>query len=492
MSYKQPHNRAQPLLLPPSVDDFIQPDNPVMAIDAYVDSLDLARLGFLKPQPKHNSGQPAFHPREMLKLYLYGYTNQIRSSRRLEREAQRNLELIWLMGYLMPSYKTIADFRKNYAVELRQLNKEFVLLCKSLDLIGGELVAIDGSFFHGDASKASIHQKSKIIKQLDQLEIQIADYQQALQNNDHRDDLVGLKSLCADPDIVEKLQKLKVIQQQKAAQLEQMNQSSATQLSTTDPDARLLNKGNGTLAGYNVQNVVDAKHKIIIHTEVTNDVNDLNQLAPMALAAKAILAVEELEVLADAGYYKQSQLKSCADANITVYVAEPQKQGIDSRGGDVLSNSEFVFDAEQNVFICPNGKYLRIQGKPYPHSGVMRSKYSARLSDCQRCEFKSKCLTNGGRPRSLYKSEYEGVVLAHRERIRNSHAKMQTRAAIVEHPFGTIKRRAGWDHFLVRGFKKVRGEWGLMVLCYNLTRLINIIGLNRFVDVCKNQRLRLT
>jgi transposase len=330
--YKSASNRQQISLLPPSIEDYVHETNPVRAIDAYVDTLDLAKQGFQNSSGGVCAGQPAYPPKALLKLYLYGYLNKVRSSRRLESETHRNLEVIWLVGGLRPGYKTIADFRKNNSSALTASNRDFVLLCKELQLFGGETLGIDGSFFKADASKASIYTEDKLHKQLQQLEQKINAYQEQLALQDEADSQAGLGSLVEDRQLAEKITALKAKQAAKLALQKRLAESGAKQLSTVDPDARLLSKRGQTMAGYNAQIAVDAKHKLIVAEAVTQDGNDSQQLIPMTNKAQDILASKNLSVLADSGYYEGNQIKHCEDRQITAYVAISDRSSVNTQG----------------------------------------------------------------------------------------------------------------------------------------------------------------
>lgn len=491
--YKTGIAREQFSLLPARIEDYVSPEAMVRAIDTYVDTLDLATLGFRHAGGGNaqGKGQPPYDPADHLKLYLYGYLNKVRSSRCLERETHRNLEVIWLLGGLKPDFKTIADFRKDNAAALKAVNRDFVLLCRELGLFGGTKVAIDGSFFHGNASKASIYGKDQLDDQLKQLEEKIERYQQQLADNDAVEAKDGEPGAQLDSELATKLAALKEKQQQKQALKEQLEASGETQISTTDKDARLLNKGNGTVAGYNVQIVVDDEHRLIAASDVTNDGNDKNQLHRMAEMAKAALGVEELEALADAGYFNSGDLAACEQNGITAYVPEPDKLAKAEREGRI-TRDEFRYDGERDVYVCPQGQELRPQGKPCLHRGKLRTRYETKASQCRNCPLRGTCLTKDADSRQVYRSQHEEVVERHRQRMEQAGGtKMRKRSGLVEHPFGTLKCRAGWTHFLVRGFRKVGGEWALMATCYNFGRVLNIIGFDRFRDYCRKRRERL-
>lgn len=482
--YKAPDNRSQSSLFPPSLDDYVSPDNPVRAIDAYVNTLSLDGLGFQYTQPTQGSGQPPYHPGDLLKLYLYGYINHVRSSRKLERETYRNVEVMWLVGRLHPSYKTIADFRKANPGALKATNRDFILLCRELDLFGGKKVAIDGSFFRGNASKASIHTEKKLKKQIEELDAKITAYQNELAENDRCDDKESNQSIHEDPELGDKLERLKGRQVQKQQQLQSLQTSDETQISTTDPDARLLSKSGQRVAGYNVQTAIDDKHHLLVCSQVTNDGNDFHQLYPMATHAKETLVVEELIALADAGYYEGDQLKQCEDHQITPYVPEPDKtQAVKTQGR--YTRNAFTYDAERNLYHCPQGHALKQRGKPHKKNDKMRIRYASQTSVCNACPVRNKCLSDDAQTRQIYRWEHEDVLERHRKRMQDSAQAMTQRASLVEHPFGTLKDRAGWTyHFLVRGFRNVRGEWSIMAMGYNFTRVLNIIGIDVFMAYC--------
>ena len=481
--YKVPANREQQNLFPDSLADYVGADNPVRAIDAYVDSLDLSLLNFEKADGRLTRGQPCYDPSSLLKLYLYGYIYKVRSSRCLEREAHRNVEVMWLLGKLQPSYKTLSDFRKNNAKALKAANKDFVLLCKELELFGGEVIGIDGSFFNGNASKGSIYTQEKLDKQLRKLDKKIAEYQQQLSDQDDSDDDSGLGSLVEDPALSEKLERLKEKQAEKQALSEQMKATKQSQISTTDKDARLLRKRGQVTAGFNVQIAVDDKYKLIIGNQVSNDGNDSQQLSRMAIDAKTTLEVEELIAVADAGYYERDQLKHCEEAQITAYVAIPAVRDLGRYARDA-----FEYDEAQNAYICPQGERLNQKGKPRIKENKTQYFYASQTTVCAQCPQRDNCLAENASKRTLYRWEHEATIERHKARMKNGQEWMKRRSALAEHPFGTLKRRAGWDHFLVRGLKKVSGELSLMTLCYNFTRVINILGVEELRKYCEQRQ----
>jgi transposase len=485
-AFKSGESREQPSLLPPRIEDYVGPDNPVRAIESFVDALDLAKLGFRHAdRGLEEAGQPPYDPADLLRLYLYGYTNQVRSSRRLEREACRNLELIWLLRNLKPGYRTIANFRKENWAALKAVNRSFVLLARTLGLVGGNIVAIDGSFFHGDASKASIFTRKRLAEQITRLDQEIEAYGKSLDDNDvaearepGTDRLGG-----GGGDIGAKVAALMAKRSRAQGDLARLEESGATQLSLTDPDARLLVKSGQGIAGYNVQTAVDDKHNLIVASEVVNDSSDVGQLHAMAKAAKDALEAEALQALADEGYYSSLELKACEDDGIVAYVPVPENtRHLESKGR--FSLKDFGYDPAADTYRCPVGELLRpTKGRFTNTSGRVEIRYLSRKAICDACPLRARCLAPKAAQRSIARWEHEDVIERHRARMQDPDADklMRRRSAIVEHPFGTLKCRAGYRHFLVRGLDKVRGEWSLMALCYNFTRVLNILGFDRFV-----------
>ena len=488
-TFKAGDSREQTCLLPARVEDYVGPDNPVRAIESFVAALDLAKLGFRHAERSADEvGQPPYDPADLLKLYLYGYINQIRSSRRLEREACRNLELIWLLRNLKPGYRTIANFRKQNWQALKAANRSFVLLARQLGLVGGSVVAIDGSFFHGDASKASIFTRKRLAEQIAKLDQEIEAYGKSLRDNDAADAKDQTRDRADGPggsgrgegeDIGAKVAALMARRSRAQGDLARLEASGETQLSLTDPDARLLVKNGQGTAGYNVQLAVDDKHKLIVASEVVNDSSDVGQLHVMATAAKEVLDAQTLQVLADEGYYSSSELKACEDGSIVAYVPVPDgRLGTQGR----FDREEFSYDGTADAYRCPAGALLRpMKGRWQNTSGRTEIRYASRKKNCDVCRLRARCLTPKAVKRIIGRWEHEEILERHRARMMGAENLMRRRSGIVEHPFGTLKCRAGYRHFLVRGFEKVRGEWSLMALCYNFTRVLNILGFDRFV-----------
>jgi transposase len=471
-------------LLPPTLDEYVSQDNPVRAIDSYVQSLDLKKLGYENTGGGLTPGQPAFPPQALLKLYLYGYLHRVRSSRQLEAECVRNLEVIWLVQGLRPSYKTIADFRKDNLKALKKTNQDFVALCKELDLFGGELVGIDGSFFRGNVAKSSIYTTERLKRSLERVASDIDQYLKELEKTDQHEEGVAGK----DPHLSEKLDKLRARQAKRTQQLKQLEESGDTQIAEVDPDARLLNKRGGSVAGYNVQTAVDAKHKLIVTAEAVQDGNDERQLAPMSQAAKAVLEVDHLEATADVGFFNAQQIKQCVEVGITPYVPEPDKTS-QARHEGRFERDRFSYDPHTNTYTCPGGKVLPYATSIDKHGNLIWV-YRSSVSDCAICPLKTQCLPAKTRRRAVTRWEHEEVIEAHRARMAAQGAeKMAQRAQLCEHPFGTLKMRCGWTHFLMRGLDKVRAELSLLVLGYNFTRVLHILGLADFRAYCQIRRL---
>lgn len=485
-TFKAGASRDQASLLPARVEDYVARDNPVRAIESYVCALDLSKLGFRHADRGAEVGQPPYDPADLLKLYLYGYLNQVRSSRRLEREAQRNLELIWLLRGLAPGYRTIANFRADNWAALKAANRGFVLLARELDLVGGSLVAVDGAFFHGNASKASIATRKRLAAQVAALDEDIETYRVALEANDaseaERSSAGGDRGSGGGDggDIAQKVTALMTKRAQAQADLDRLAASGETQLSRTDADARLLAKNGQTVAGYNVQIAVDDKHKLIVASEVVNDGNDTGQLYPMAKAAQQALGAQTLTALADAGYYNGGALKACEEEDIVAYVPQPRRTGrLQAQGR--FSHEDFTYDAAADVYRCPAGSLLLpAKGRKTNTGGRMEIRYTSRKAACDACALRGRCVGDKIPTRTVHRWEHEDVIERHRTRMKDADGLMRRRASLAEHPFGTLKCRAGYLHFLVRGFNKVRGEWSLMALCYNFQRVLNIIGFDGF------------
>jgi len=461
-------DRSQSTLLPESLDDWVDESNPVRVIDAFVDALNVAELGFDGVEPAA-TGRPSYHPSSLLKLYIYGYLNRVQSSRRLEREAGRNLEVMWLLGRLAPDHKTIADFRKDNGGAIKKVCARFVELCRRMGLLSKASVAIDGSKFKAVNNRDKNFTSAKIERRRKQLEESVSRYLGQLDTADRQDpsETLTLKKV----RIKEKLEKLKSEMDKLAAIEKQVLASPDRQLSLTDPDSRsMATSGRGSgVVGYNVQTAVDTEHHLIVAHEVTNVGNDTAHLADTAQAAKAALHVDKLEAVADRGYFDGEEILACDQAGITVTLPKPQTSGAKSKGR--FGKQDFVYLADENVYRCPAGEKLKYRYTNEEHGQTLHRYWT---DACRTCAIKDQCTT--GRERRITRWEHEEIVEAVQERLDKNPEAMRTRRETVEHPFGTLKMRMGATHFLMKTLPKVATEMALHVLAYNLTRVLNIFG----------------
>jgi transposase len=461
-------DRAQTTLLPESLDDWVDESNPVRFIDAFVDGLDLRKLGFAGVDPAA-TGRPAYHPSVHLKLYIYGYLNRVHSSRRLEREAGRNLEVMWLLQRLAPDFKTIADFRKDNGPAIRQVCARFMEVCRKLGLLQKASVAIDGSKFKAVNNRDKNFTKAKVERRRKQLEESVSRYLSQLDTADLQEqtEIIGLKRTRLK-DKLEKLhsemEKLDAIEKQMLAQPDE-------QVSFTDPDSRsMATSGRGSgVVGYNVQTAVETEYHLIVHHEVTNVGSDRSQLASTAKAVKEVLGVDKLEAVADRGYFHGEEIKTCADAGIEVTLPKPMTSGAKAQGR--FGKQDFIYKPGDDVYLCPAGETLTYRMATDEDGKIVRRYWT---NACATCPLKSKCTS--GKERRISRWEHEHVLEAAQERLDRNPDAMRTRREVVEHPFGTIKMRMGATHFLTKTLPKVATEMALAVLGYNLTRVINIVG----------------
>ena len=470
-------DRGQTTLFPESLEDWVSDANPVRVIDAFVDALDLRTLGFDGVLPEA-TGRPSYHPAILLKLYIYGYLNRVQSSRRLEREAGRNVELMWLTGRLAPDHKTIANFRKDSGRAIRQVCARFVTLCRKLGLLNTASVAIDGSKFKAVNNRDRNFTRAKVERRRAQIEESVARYLQQLDTADRHEPTEALSARTTR--LKEKIARLEQ-EMQRLAELEaQMLASPDQQISLTDPDARsMATSGRGSgVVGYNVQVAVETKHHLIVAHEVTNDGCDLAQLSAMGKEAKAVLEVEELEAVADRGYWDSEEIFACDQAGITVTLPKPMTSSATSKGR--FGKQDFVYLPEEDAYRCPAGEKLR-----YYYSNVERGLTLRRYwtTACHTCPLRSRCTT--AKERRITRWEHEDVLEAVQRRLDLNPGAMRQRREVVEHPFGTIKMRMGAVHFLMKRLPKVRGEMALHVLAYNLTRVLNILGIQPLMAVLR-------
>jgi transposase len=465
-------DRTQVTLLPECLDDYIEAENPVRVIEVFVDELDLGELGFAGVEPLA-TGRPSYHPAVLLKIYIYGYLNRIQSSRRLEREAQRNVELMWLTGRLRPDFKTIANFRKDNGRAIRNVCRQFVVLCQKLDLFAQTVVAIDGSKFKAVNNRDRNFTNAKVKRRLEQIEESIARYLSQLDTADRHEGAVAEAKAGRLKD------KIAVLKQQmqglKAMEL-RLRDAPDQQISLTDPDARsMATSGRGTgIVGYNVQTAVDAKNHLIVAHEVTNVGNDRGQLAMMAEQARAATGIAELTVVADRGYFSGDEILACDQAGITPFVPKPLNSNSKAEGR--FGKPDFIYIASDDEYRCPAGQRL-IKRFTTVEAGMTLDIYWS--SACPRCPIKAQCTT--GPERRVRRWVHEAVIDAMQERLDRDPEKMRVRRQTVEHPFGTIKFWMGATHFLMRTLARVRTEMSLHVLAYNLKRVMRLLGISGMI-----------
>lgn len=470
-------DRDQATLLPECLEDWVGEDNPVRVIDAFINELDLSDLGFTGVDPKV-TGRPSYHPAVLLKLYVYGYLNHVQSSRRLEREAGRNMEVMWLTGRLVPDHKTIADFRKDNGPAIRKVCSRFVMLCREIGLLAGASVAIDGSKFKAVNNRDRNYTKGKVKRRRAQIEESVARYLHQLDSTDRQEP--SLANSMKTTRLKEKIAKFSE-EMQRLEKLEaRMLETPGEQISLTDPDARsMATSGRGSgVVGYNVQTAVDTETHLIVAHDVTMTGSDRRQLARMSKLTKATLDVEHLEVVADRGYFNSPEILACKDANVTVTLPKPQTTNNKKKGRFV--KADFRYEPADDVYICPAGETL-----PYhmatQEKGLTLHRYWTNA--CVHCSIRDKCTTSV--QRRVTRWEHEDVLEEVQRRLDENPQAMRTRRETVEHPFGTIKARMGATHFLMKQLKNVATEMALHVLAYNLTRVMNIIGIKALMQAIR-------
>lgn len=473
MKYVSGVNRKQVILFPEVIDEYISEDNPVRFIDAFVDSLDLKELGF-KHAELEDTGRPPYNPADLLKLYIYGYLNRIRTSRLLERECNRNVEVMWLLKKLAPDFKTIADFRKDNSEALKKVFKEFVFLCRELELFGRELITIDGSKFKAVNAKMKNFNETKLIRKLKEIDEKIDMYFKELEENDQKD--------TEEKPIDEERLKVKIAQLEERMKeydglLKKLRESGEIQISLTDPDSRAMLNNQKIDICYNVQTSVDSKHKLIFDFEATNETTDNNQLSKMAKRAKEILEKDRLEVLCDKGYYDLEEVKECVDNGIIPYIPEPMYNRNANIPKQPFCKNKFRYDKEKDVYICPAGFELIYWSKGVYYGKMMRL---YKTNKCHECQFRNKCTRNKG-GKVIYRWEHEEILEDMRSRVEKEKDKVKMRPWLSEHPFGTIKRALNQGYMLMKGLVKVNGELALTMLVYDITRVINIVGVKKLI-----------
>jgi transposase len=482
MPYVQGIDRNQTTLFPESIDDYVASDNPARVIDAYVEQLDMAKLEFNYAKAP-GVGRPPYDPRAMLKLYLYSYLNRVRSSRRLEDEAKRNLELIWLLEKLAPDFKTIADFRKNNKKALKKLFKDFSQLCKDWGLYGKETVAIDGTKFKASNSKKKNYSKKKLDRHVKYLEEKIDRYFDELDEND---EFEKADTKLSEEEIKAKIEELEKRKNRYETMKKELEETGENELSTTDPDARLMSNNKGSVeVSYNVQTAVDSKHKLIIDFAVITQANDLGCLSPMALQVKQFLECETIDMLADKGYYQADCLKKCVGNNIRPYVS---KQSHANRTGNKNYYAEkFTYDKEKNLYTCPAGAELTYsRTRRSKEKGILGYDYRNSIA-CKNCLEKPQCTKNKN-GRTIFRNVDQDFLDTIDLKTKADYEKYKQRQMIVEHPFGTIKHTWSAGYFLTRRIESVTAEVALSYLAYNLKRTINILGVEEMVERLKERR----
>ncbi len=463
----QGEDRHQATLFPESLDEYVAEDSAVRVIDVFVDDLDISGLGF-RTEPAE-TGRPAYHPRTMLKIYIYGYVNRVHSSRRLEREAQRNVELMWLTGRLAPDFKTIADFRRDNGEAIRLVCREFVMLCRKLNLFAAAFVAIDGSKFKAVNNRDKNFTRAKMKRRLAEVEASIERYLSELSEADRHEP-------CEDNTerLEEKIAALKK-EMSRLKKLEaRRRKAPGQQISLTDADARSMNARGSGIVGYNVQAAVDVRHHLIVAHEVTNVGTDRRHLTRMATQAREAIGVENLSVVADRGYYRADELRSCEQAGITAYVPKAETSGNKAKGQ--FDRSDFRYIAEDDEYVCPAGERLIYRFSRVEAGKELRRYWS---SACTACPIKPQCTT--GDYRRVSRWVHEPVLERVEARLHQQPELMQRRRATVEHPFGTLKMWMGSTHFLMKRLKHVNTEMSLHVLAYNMKRAIKLLGTRQLI-----------
>jgi len=464
-------DRSQVTLLPECLDDYIGEDNPVRVVDAFIDELDLDALGF-EGATAAATGRPAYHPSVLLKVYVYGYLNRIQSSRRLEREAQRNVELMWLTGRLAPDFKTIADFRHDNGIGIRNVCRRFIELCRELKLFSQAVVAVDGSKFKAVNARDRNFTPGKVQKRQEQIEESIKRYLDALDTADRTQSPTDFQGKAEH--LQDKLRTMREQMRRMQGIEQQLKHEPDGQLSLTDPDARsMATSGRGSgIVGYNVQVAVDAKHHLIVAHEVTNSGSDRAQLAPMAAAAREAMGKKKLQAVADRGYYSGPQIKACDDAGIAAILPKPMTSNAKAEGR--FDKSDFIYLVKDDEYQCPAGQRAIYRFTREEHGLQLRRYWS---SACPQCPIKAQCTPSDYRRISRW--EHEAVLEAVQRRLDRQPKAMTLRRRTVEHVFGTLKHWMGTTPFLMRTLPNVATEMSLQVLAYNLKRVISILGIAR-------------
>lgn len=467
MSYKRGLDRREQLLFPPSFDEYVSEENPVRVIEAFVESLRLEELELESSRAKQAEGAPSYDPRSLIKLYVYGYSNRIRSSRDLERATHRNVEVIWLMENLRPDHWTINEFRKRNAKTLKSLFRQFHLLCRELGLVGSEVVALDSTFFKGSANASKIDTKGNLKKRLEEADKRIVAYLKLLESTDEEEE-----KLCAGEGVREALGEMQKRREDLQKRLREVESAPSGQRCRTDPDSRLLRKGGKTVGGYQVQAAVETKNHLIVVEDTMDGGSDHDQLAPMAEKAREAVGAQSITIVADGGYYSEEGLERC-EALEGVHVHVPIKKERAQKKG-LYAKESFTYEAEEDVVICPQDKRLerKTDSRPKKDNRLYRTYYNT--AACRDCPVRANCTQ--GRYRKIHLSVRGHLSEALKGRLKAHPEVYKRRAPTVEHPFGTMKFWMHGEALMTRGRRKVAGEISLTCLCYNLKRTINLIG----------------
>ena len=471
MAHISGFERSQLLLLPEAIDDYVGTDNPVRFIDAFVDELDLAEAGFARVWSEA-TGRPGYAPGDLLKLYIYGYLNRVRSSRRLEAECHRNIEVIWLLRTLKPDFRTIADFRADNRAAFKSVFRQFTLLCKRLDLFGRELLAVDGTRIKAVNNKDRNFTRNSLEKFIKGADERLDDCLKRLDEGDVAETGTGGARV---KNLAEKIEALSKKRSQYDAMLKQLERTGEDQLSLTDPDSRAMAAHTRVAVGYNAQIAVDAKHKLIVDAEVTNQVVDMGLLQATAEPAREILGVDKIDVVADAGYFRTEDIAACEKPGLTPHVPRPQRGSSASHG--FFRKDEFRYDPERDAYACPAGHEL----KPF-RFGKLREMTKidyANKHACRDCPLRPRCTDAGYR--AVSRLEREDALDRMAARLKSRPNILDRRRETVEHPFGSIKQWMNQGAFLMRGLEKVRAEFSLTALAYNLRRVLNILGMDKMM-----------
>ena len=471
MRHVEGTDRHQTTLLPESLDDFVDASHPVRVIDAYVDTLDTQALGFDKATPKETGRKP-YHPGDLLKLYLYGYLNKVMSSRRLETECHRNIEVMWLLKRLRPDFKTIANFRKDNGSAITNASRAFIQFCREANLLTGQLVAIDGSKFQASASIKQAINRKQLARDRTEVEQHIERYLARLDEADDQDNGDGLQR----DRVQQTLAKLRAKAQRLSAREQIMNDANVNQHCETEADARLLRSpGRGNVLGYNVQTAVEAQTGLIVHHEVTNESGDLRMLQPMAVQTKKVLDAQDLQVVADAGYSNGEHLDRCEQEGIT---ATAPRRKIPSKYKQMYQKADFTYDPSNDHYVCPAGEILRRAG-----FDKSRNHYLYKRKGCNECHLQARCTT--ANTRTLTRHKYEQAYARSEARLQANPDLMKVRMSIVERPFAVLKETMGLRRFQCRGIAKARAEMSIAVLAFNLRHMINRLGAQQMLRTIK-------